>query len=80
MNHHRLLFDTWMAIHGSTLFIGGVPIETLISSGFPIATFDYRRGTAPPLEPPVFSMTPSPEKRRSQTTAQIVSGWWFQSL
>ena len=28
-----------------TLFIGDVPIETPISSGFPIATFDYRRVT-----------------------------------
>ena len=27
----------------STLFIGDFPIETTISSGFPIATFDYRR-------------------------------------
>jgi hypothetical protein len=27
----------------NTLFIGDFPIETLISSGFPIATFDYRR-------------------------------------
>ena len=27
----------------NTLFIGDFPIETPISSGFPIATFDYRR-------------------------------------
>ena len=29
----------------NTLFIGGVPIETLISSGFPIATFDDNGGS-----------------------------------
>ena len=27
----------------NTLLIGGFPIETPISSGFPIATFDYRK-------------------------------------
>ena len=39
-----LLKHVWLEkIHENTPFIGDVPMETPISSGCPIATFDYRR-------------------------------------
>jgi hypothetical protein len=53
----------------NALFIGEFPIETPISSGFPLATFDYRRVSSEIVEP---SHRPNAVQQRSSWTEPML--------
>ena len=70
-----------------TLSVGEFPIETLISSGSPIATFDYQRVylILPAIKPHIFEMShlaihqaaakPKSDSFKTCTTRISLTGW-----